>query len=258
MLLLISFGSDFTFAQRTSPPANAYPTQVAERAANQVNEAKEIAENVQNAWERFTSRETAALFHFQAQDSSDGFAAIFCARETNFCERLGRAEGYSEAELSFLETALRTGTFGLHATMYGSAIVGLVYAAIEGAKASEAARTRTLAWHQGDLCTVQYTRLVERQAVGRQFRRVGGVVASFFGISGAGLYYYQADDLNQAIGGSRNSETGKGVRSAELKERISLLLAILERVPGLPRPMARAPVDGSFQVAERAPSAASD
>jgi hypothetical protein len=71
-------------------------------------------------------------------------AAIFCDRETNTCERLGRAQGYSEAELSFLSWALQAGTWGLNATMYGSVAVAMIYAALEGAKATAAERARIL------------------------------------------------------------------------------------------------------------------
>jgi hypothetical protein len=73
-----------------------------------------------------------------------------------------------------------------------------------------------------------------------------------FGISGAGLYYYQAGDLNQAIGASRQEENGALLRSAELRERLAMLLLLLEHVPGLPRPSPGIPENNSqfFQLAE--------
>ena len=96
-------GASSGFAQNAARSNNSFPSQTVERASGKVNEAKELIENVQNSWERFTSAEVAAFFRFQAQESGSGMAAIFCDRETNSCERLGREQGYSEAELSFLE-----------------------------------------------------------------------------------------------------------------------------------------------------------
>lgn len=216
-------------------PGRQYPS--LEETGNRIQEAEERIESVRDLISRITGAQHEALLRFE-QMPNGLFRVIFCERATDSCEQIGRTTGYTEAEIRFLERSSGLASTGTQFLMYGSVLYALGVGAVHGARASQHAHNRVMAWHQGDMCAIEFANLEERKAVKAQGLKLAGVAGTFSGMSGVGVWYVQANDVSRAVAGARASEEGGPVRKSDLRERLELGLRLVEYVPGLPRPTA--------------------